>query len=246
MSVGTLLSDSFLHLIKSETAIGALMGIYVFFLLERLLQQFHRGHGHSHVISSLLILADGLHNLMDGLAIGVSFVSSKAVGISSSVAILCHEIPRELSDYTILLSAGLSTFKVFKISLLFCAVSYVGGLVGYYMLVYVNEDWMNQVLAFVGGNFIYIALADLLPELQRLGGKDTANSHFHRHEYHQQSDVEDHSFHSVSETVNADQISTTNLHAGHNLKQKVIPFLVRHAGLWTGFAIMILIKIYEI
>ncbi|KAL5963387.1 Zinc transporter ZIP10 [Taenia solium] len=127
-------------------------------------------HGHSHHISTsmasvawMVIMGDGLHNFTDGMAIGVAFADSIAGGISTTVAVFCHELPHELGDFAVLLKTGMGI----KEALFFNVVSSILCLIG--MLVGIGvgnvEAASSWIFAFTAGTFVYIALVDMLPEL---------------------------------------------------------------------------------
>ncbi|KAM7538183.1 hypothetical protein Aperf_G00000078500 [Anoplocephala perfoliata] len=134
------------------------------------------GHGHSHDLNHLLerptsmasvawmvIMGDGLHNFTDGMAIGVAFAVSIAGGISTTVAVFCHELPHELGDFAVLLKTGMGI----KEALFFNIVSSVLCIIG--MIVGIGagnvEAASSWIFAFTAGTFVYIALVDMLPEL---------------------------------------------------------------------------------
>lgn len=128
------------------------------------------GHGHSHDLPTsmasvawMVIMGDGLHNFTDGMAIGVAFADSIAGGISTTVAVFCHELPHELGDFAVLLKTGMGI----KEALFFNIVSSVLCLIG--MLVGIGvgnvEAASSWIFAFTAGTFVYIALVDMLPEL---------------------------------------------------------------------------------
>ncbi|CAL8098485.1 unnamed protein product [Calicophoron daubneyi] len=126
-------------------------------------------HGHSHDLSSVraiaytIIAGDGLHNFCDGLAIGAAFAIDVRGGLSTSIAVLCHELPHELGDFAVLLHAGLSIKAAILYNLmtsLFCgAGTVIGLLIGQIDTI---NSWLFMLAA---GIFIYIALVDMMPEL---------------------------------------------------------------------------------
>ncbi|XP_028398216.1 zinc transporter ZIP10-like [Dendronephthya gigantea] len=111
-----------------------------------------------------IIIGDTIHNVADGIAIGVAFSDSIAGGISTSIAVFCHELPHELGDFAVLLTAGMSVKKALLanfISACFCFVGLVMGI----LISDVSEDINLWIFAATGGFFIYIALTNMLPEL---------------------------------------------------------------------------------
>lgn len=122
-----------------------------------------QSHKMQKTVGYLLLFSDTLHNLIDGLAIGVSFSTSIQTGISTSIAVLFHEIPHELGDYIILLSAGFPVLKALVYSILSNLSAFVGVTIG--VLLNEAKGLRLWLLAFAAGNFMYLALADLVPEL---------------------------------------------------------------------------------
>ncbi|XP_078660848.1 zinc transporter ZIP10-like isoform X2 [Branchiostoma floridae x Branchiostoma belcheri] len=135
----------------------------------------HGGHSHSHgghlndrnagiaSVAWMVIMGDGLHNFADGVTIGAAFAASLTAGLSTSIAVFCHELPHELGDFAILLKAGMSFKHAITYNLVSGIISFVGMAVG------VGMGKSNQVgpwvFALAGGMFLYIALVDMLPEL---------------------------------------------------------------------------------
>ena len=156
---------------------AALLGIIVFFALERLLIWHHHAHEdeshrHTNIFNSplsqvrpLIIIGDTLHNMLDGAIIAIAFITDTRLGIITSLAVLAHEIPQEIGDFSILLSSGLSRKRVLFWNA-FSALAALVGAIGLYLARQQFEYIELPILGFVIGNFIYIALADLLPTIQ--------------------------------------------------------------------------------
>ncbi|KAM6954513.1 metal cation symporter ZIP14 [Aplochiton taeniatus] len=117
----------------------------------------------------MITLSDGLHNFIDGLAIGASFTASVFQGISTSVAILCEEFPHELGDFVILLNAGMSIQQALFFNFLSACCCYLG--MGFGILAG-NSFSPNWIFALAGGMFLYIALADMLPEMNEVSREE--------------------------------------------------------------------------
>ncbi|XP_069379351.1 metal cation symporter ZIP14 isoform X1 [Paralichthys olivaceus] len=117
----------------------------------------------------MITLSDGLHNFIDGLAIGASFTSSVFQGISTSVAILCEEFPHELGDFVILLNAGMSIQQALFFNFLSACCCYLG--MGFGILAG-NSFSPNWIFALAGGMFLYIALADMFPEMNEVSREE--------------------------------------------------------------------------
>lgn len=117
----------------------------------------------------MITLSDGLHNFIDGLAIGASFTVSVFQGISTSVAILCEEFPHELGDFVILLNAGMSIQQALFFNFLSACCCYVGLAFGILAGSHFSANW---IFALAGGMFLYIALADMFPEMNEVCQED--------------------------------------------------------------------------
>lgn len=176
-ATGSLLAAAFFDLLPE--AIGGLDsglvfattlgGMIVFFILERLVYWHHEHHdhkGHEKPVAYLVLIGDGIHNFFDGVAIAAAFLASLPLGIATTFAIMMHEIPQEISDYTLLTYAGFSKKKALLYNLLSGLVAVLGALFFFYMSSYV-ENLQFYGLAFAAGGFIYIAASDLIPELHK-------------------------------------------------------------------------------
>nr|XP_043882600.1 metal cation symporter ZIP14 isoform X3 [Solea senegalensis] len=117
----------------------------------------------------MITLSDGLHNFIDGLAIGASFTASVFQGVSTSVAILCEEFPHELGDFVILLNAGMSIQQALFFNFLSACCCYLG--MGFGILAG-NSFSPNWIFALAGGMFLYIALADMFPEMNEVSREE--------------------------------------------------------------------------
>ncbi|KAG5840542.1 hypothetical protein ANANG_G00189890 [Anguilla anguilla] len=117
----------------------------------------------------MITLSDGLHNFIDGLAIGASFTVSVFQGISTSVAILCEEFPHELGDFVILLNAGMSIQQALFFNFLSACCCYLGMGFGILAGSHFSPNW---IFALAGGMFLYIALADMFPEMNEVSREE--------------------------------------------------------------------------
>ncbi|XP_065920533.1 zinc transporter ZIP6-like [Dysidea avara] len=128
---------------------------------------FNRHQGFCHGITSvawMIILGDGIHNFADGVAIGASFTSSLGVGVSTSLAVLFHELPHEFGDFAILLSSGMKWY----VALMYNFLSAITAIIGMFVGVAIGnseEDATPWILSITAGIFLYVALVDLLPAL---------------------------------------------------------------------------------
>lgn len=141
-------------------------GIILFFFMERFFLWFHH-HDSDHDLKAtpmLIIFGDGMHNLIDGIAIAASYLTSPIVGISTTLAIIVHEIPQELSDFSILVKGGYSYIKALTLNLLSALTAIIGAILAYHYLNSINSMLPN-ILGFSAGMFIYIACSDLIPDM---------------------------------------------------------------------------------
>ncbi|KAL6106019.1 slc39a8 [Pungitius sinensis] len=116
-------------------------------------------------VAWMITLSDALHNFIDGLAIGASFTVSVLTGFSTSTAIVCEEFPHELGDFVILLNSGMSVPQAIFFNLLSAASCYVGLVFG---ILLGSNFAPNAIFAIAGGMFLYIALADMFPEMDNI------------------------------------------------------------------------------
>jgi zinc and cadmium transporter len=179
LAVGGMFGDAFIHLLPEAfersrgaltTSLAALAGVFGFFLLEKLLRWRHQ-HLPSAApdirpIGYVNLVADGVHNLIDGMLIGASYLVSLPVGIATTTAVILHEIPQEIGDFGVLLHAGFSKTKALLFNFLSAGLAILGAIVSLVAGAGASSfvEWM---LPFTAGSFIYVAGSDLLPELHR-------------------------------------------------------------------------------
>jgi zinc and cadmium transporter len=186
-AAGSLIGGAFLHLIPEAvnvrgadplTFVMVLAGFSLFFLLEQFLS-WHHEHSVTEraktPVTYLILLADGLHNFIGGLAIAGSFLVSVDVGIVTWLAAAAHEVPQELGDFAILRRGGWSRWAALVANFLSAITIVPGGLVAYYLSADVDTALL---LAFAAGNFIYIAASDLIPEVKQERTLPAALVHF--------------------------------------------------------------------
>ena len=174
-SAGALISGAILHLIpesidelgnQPKTFLLVLLGIVAFYVLEQFIHWHHchkETHEHKVPVSYLILFADGVHNLIDGLAVGAAFLVNPAVGVSTLIAVVAHEIPQELGDFGILIHSGWKTSRALFFNFISSLTFLVGGLIIYFVSKDVNVSYL---LPFAAGTFIYIAAVDLIPEIK--------------------------------------------------------------------------------
>ncbi len=178
-AAGALLAAAFLDLLPEALEHGdaaqillyALIGLVLFFVLERSLSWFHHHHDDektTHTAGrrtvSLIVIGDTVHNLIDGMAIGASFLVDPAIGFVTTLAIAAHEIPQEIGDFGLMLSKGMPKRKVLIVNLVSALATIVGA-----VLVYGFGDSLgiseSLLLAVTAGFFIYIASSDIIPTI---------------------------------------------------------------------------------
>ncbi len=176
-SAGALLGDVFIHIIpemaeaefSTMTGIYFLLGIVGFFLLEKYIH-WHHGYGEhdekAHATTYLTIVGDALHNFIDGIIIAASFLISIPLGIATTVAVLFHEIPQELGQFGILVHGGWSRAKALLYNFFSALTSILGAAVVFFFVPGLEEA-PTALLALAGASFIYIAMSDIIPELQK-------------------------------------------------------------------------------
>jgi len=178
-AAGSLLGGAFIHLLpESLEALDAelvllltLAGFTLFLLLEAYL------HWHSckdckiHPFSYMMIIGDGIHNFLGGIALAASFLVSIPLGIAAIIAIIAHELPQQLGIFGVLVKGGFERNKAITYSFLAQSTIILGALVGYFLG---NAySWATAMLVpFAAGNFIYIAASDLIPEMHRTEGME--------------------------------------------------------------------------
>lgn len=146
-------------------------GILAFFLLEKMaLWRHDHQHAHGAVILdqtvSMIVIGDGLHNFVDGMLIAAAFLTDPALGWTMAVTVMMHEIPQEVSDFMVLLNAGLSKSRALLLNALSGAAMVLGGFLGWLSLG-TMQTAIPVMLVIAASSFVYIAVADLVPELQR-------------------------------------------------------------------------------
>lgn len=181
LAVGALLGDAFIHLIPESFELAEngpfvsgliIGGILLFFLIEKVLHWHHHyAHGGEtdsgiHPTGKLVIFSDGIHNMLDGLIIGASYMVSIEVGIASTVAIILHEIPQEIGDFGVLIHSGYSRARALWYNFLSALSAFVGVAIALFG-VGTSKSLETWILPIAAGGFIYIAMGDLIPELQK-------------------------------------------------------------------------------
>jgi zinc and cadmium transporter len=183
-AAGTLLGTAFFDLLPEALEGGTdtksvmtwtLVGILIFFLLQRSIHWFHHPHGdhddgHNHPVQKptgpLIIIGDSLHNFIDGVAIAATFLVNPTLGMVTTLAVGAHEIPHEIGNFAILLHSGFGRKK----ALLFNFFSACAAIVGAAAVLLAHNELSSvtrYMLPFAAGNLLYIAGSDLIPELHK-------------------------------------------------------------------------------
>jgi zinc and cadmium transporter len=177
-AVGTLVGVALVALVPEALAdlparpamLTMVAGILSFFILEKAVIWRHchddeACHVHS-TAASLVIIGDAFHTFVDGAVIAAAVVTSLPLGVTTALAVAAHEIPQEVGDVAILLRAGYSRMRAFTLNIL----AGLGGILGAAAMVFASRmlpQILPYVLAFAAGNFLYVAMADLIPDLHR-------------------------------------------------------------------------------
>ncbi|MCW5633106.1 MAG: ZIP family metal transporter [Rubrivivax sp.] len=163
-------------------------GLLFFWLLEKAELyrhvHHHEGDGHDHHDhfdaqqagrgGMAVLVGDAVHNFCDGVIIAAAFLTDPALGVITTLAVAAHEIPQEAGDFIVLLNAGFSRARALAFNLLSGAAAVAGGVLGYF-LVGPFLGLLPYLLVAASSSFIYVAVADLLPQLQqRLSWRETA------------------------------------------------------------------------
>jgi zinc and cadmium transporter len=196
LSVGILLGTAMLDVlpeafesrVEPHRLFATLLGgLLFFFLLEKAELYRHQhhheadAHHHHHGFDRQqagrggwsVLLGDSIHNFCDGIIIAAAFLADTRLGIVTSLAIIAHEIPQEVGDYIVLLNAGFSRGRALFYNALSGLAAVLGGVIGYF-IVGPWESLFPYLLVVAASSFIYVAVADLIPQLQhRLSLKET-------------------------------------------------------------------------
>ena len=191
LSVGVLLGTALLHVlpeafeskVEPHRLFATLLGGLMFFFLLEKAELYRHGHHHEgddphhhhdHGFDAeqagrggwSVLVGDSIHNFCDGIIIAAAFLADFKLGVVTSAAIIAHEIPQEVGDFIVLLNAGFSRRKALFYNAVSGLASVVGGVLGYFIV----GPWQAlfpYLLVAASSSFVYVAVADLLPQLQR-------------------------------------------------------------------------------
>lgn len=175
-AAGSLLGGAFFHMLPRAldadvhqrlVMLWVVIGFAAFFALDQLLE-WHHCHRlpseHVRPLGPLLLVADGAHNLLGGLAIGAVFVVDIRAGIAAWMAAALHELPQEIGDFGAMVHAGYSRGRALLYNFLSALTFPLGGAIAYGLGQSISVEFL---VALGAGNFLYIAAADLIPEIKR-------------------------------------------------------------------------------
>ncbi len=185
LAVGTLLGAAFLEIIPHayelsgdlhQISLIVLIGILVFFILEKLLvwRHCHGSHceNHSPVVNhdvkkgSILIIGDCFHNFIDGILIASAFIVDINLGLITALAIIVHEIPQEISNFSILINSGYSLSRTLIMNIITGCAMIIGAILAYFVLNDL-EELIPIILSLAASSMIYVAISDLIPSLHK-------------------------------------------------------------------------------
>lgn len=180
LAVGGLLGGAFLHLIpqaieeaNSPLTLSTLIlgGVVGFYVLENFLRWRH-GHDvvkheeDKKISANILMIGDAIHNMMDGMLIAASFQASLGLGLTTTVAVVLHEIPQEIGDFGVLLHSGYTVRRALSLNLVTAGLALLGAALSL-ILGEKIEGYQILLVPFTAGGFIYIAASDLMPTMHR-------------------------------------------------------------------------------
>lgn len=180
LAVGVLLGDAFIHLIPdainrhgsaAKVCLMTLVGVFCFFVLEKLVrwrhdhrQDFIGAQDDIRPMAKMNLVGDAIHNFVDGILIGGSFLVDPAIGVTTTLAIIAHEIPQEIGDVGALIYGGYSPKQAVLLNF-YCSLTVVAGAIFTLLLSQIAESSLLFLLPIAAGGFIYIAATDMIPAL---------------------------------------------------------------------------------
>lgn len=177
LSAGALMGGAFFHLIpetiektmNTSLLSFVIVGFVTFFLLEEVIQwqHCHDPNCDIHSFTYMNLVGDFVHKFIDGLVIAGSFIVDFNLGITTTIAIILHEIPQEIGEFGVLIHGGFSRQRAVVMSFLVALAAILGGLVGYFVSGMMSEI-IIYLLPFAAGGFIYISSSDLVPEIRKV------------------------------------------------------------------------------
>lgn len=180
LSTGALIGGAFFHLIPEaiesssdveSVFVYVILGFVVFFLIEKIL---HWRHCHDakckvHTFGYMNLIGDVVHNFLDGMIVAAAWISSFELGLTTTIAIIFHEIPQEIGDFGVLVHSGFKRGRAIVLNFVVALTVVLGGVAGFFLSSMV-ENFVPFLLPLAAGGFIYIASSDLIPEFRSVGG----------------------------------------------------------------------------
>ncbi|OGC11322.1 hypothetical protein A3K48_02250 [candidate division WOR-1 bacterium RIFOXYA12_FULL_52_29] len=176
-AVGGLFGDAFIHLIpeafesfgdKLLVSLLILAGILMFFILEKFVRWRHchvpTSEHHPHPVVFMNLIGDAVHNLIDGMIIGASYLVSLPIGLATTLAVILHEIPQEIGDFGVLVHGGLTVRRALLFNFLSAVLAVAGAVISLTIGPFV-KDYALYLMPITAGGFIYMAGSDLIPAL---------------------------------------------------------------------------------
>lgn len=174
-AAGSMLAVSFAHLIPEATelyksaSLWVLGGILLFYIIQHIINihPCHDEHCTAHGLRVISIIGLTFHSVLDGVAIAVGFEVNLGIGIFTTLAVILHEFPEGITVTSILLYANIKRQKVIIYSILVAIATPIGAIVSYFVIKHISGELLGILLALAAGSFIYIAVADLIPETHK-------------------------------------------------------------------------------
>lgn len=180
LAIGALIGDAFIHLIPEAyeqtsnptiVSVAIIAGIIIFLILEKVLHWHHhqaedQNCPEIHPTGQMILMSDGVHNFIDGLIIGVSYLVGVEVGIATTIAVILHEIPQEIGDFGVLIHSGYSTGRALFLNFVSALTALLGTIIAL-IIGHATEVLTFWLIPLAAGGFIYIALSDLIPEMHK-------------------------------------------------------------------------------
>ncbi len=192
LAAGSLLGGAVLHLLPEAVdrlgtgmpfSLYLLTGFFGFFLLEKFLWFHHHGTAHAEEgadadvgadegaraaqpVVAMILVGDGVHNFLDGMVIAAAYLVDPGVGLVTTLAVVLHEVPQEIGDFGVLVHGGLSVRRAVLLNFLSATTSILGAV----LTLWIGsraEGLQGPLITITAASFIYIAAADLIPELHR-------------------------------------------------------------------------------
>ncbi|MCX6725722.1 MAG: ZIP family metal transporter [Candidatus Shapirobacteria bacterium] len=178
-AAGSMLGGAFFHLLPEAVndlgtgfsfSFAVIGGILAFFILEKFIAWRHchipTSSQHPHPVVFMNLIGDAFHNFIDGVVVAASFMTSFSLGLTTSLAVIFHEIPQEIGEFSVLIHGGFTNKKALFLNFISALTAVLGAIltlaIGAKIIIF-----SKLIIPFAAGNFIYIAGSDLIPELHK-------------------------------------------------------------------------------